>query len=596
MTSPPLALVAAAASVARREGVAVRGPWTLGPTPRGEAWLLPLRLTLTAPPSAHVPAETAWVVAVSTAHTIIPRVRIYPAAIGPAVSSTFPHQSHNRPSERRHAVRGGDLCTRSSTHGLAARRLVKTSEPRDLRDCVVWHVARAQAWVEAAALDRLARSGDPFELPDVQTSGRVDHGSLAFHEPLGGHSRWRSLPRAGLLRTTEIGPRGARAVVALEWLDADGVSVDAPPWGLHVSGLDDADRALWIRLNRVPALNPWQAPRTGAELRDVMRGQGIDPRALLAPLWRHVRGSRRPLLVVGFPIPDVVGGADAVMQWQAVRLPAMPAEAPNTRLLRDGQDYARAFGSRTLHWIPMSENWHPHVLQNRGRLPEPLASARVVVAGGGALGAPVAEALVRQGDGDLLLADPDRLEAGNLVRHSLSLVHLHQSKAVALTDHLNATNPSARVRGVPVALPSSRTDVQQALASADLVLDLTASDNLLHAVPSLGLDPSTRVVSASLGLHAERLYLYADDAGTFDPAAFDTWFAPHRAGEHAAAAREGLPQAAGCWHPVTPVPGHRIQTFVGLLLDALVALAATKGPTFAVIEWPGLSVARSHAA
>ena len=594
--TPPLALVAAAATVARREGVGVSGPWTHGPTPHGDAWLLPIRLTLAAPPTPHVPAETAWRVAASTTGMGTPRVRVYPAASGPTVTATFAHQSHNRPPQRRHGVRGGGLCTWSSTHGLAARRLVETSEPRDLRDRVVWHVARAQAWIEAAALGHLARPGDPFELPDLHTSGHADSGSFAFHEPPGDPGRWRSLPRAGLLRTAEIGPRGARAVVAVEWLGPDGVPVVSPPWGLHLSGLDDADRVLWVRLDRVPALDPWQAPRTGAELRDVMRDHDVDPRVLLAPLWRHLRGSRRPLLVVGFPIPDVVGGADAVMHWQAVRLPAMPAEAPNTRRLRDGQDYARAFGPRTLHWIPMSENWHPAVLQNRGRLPDPLASARVVVAGGGALGAPVTDALVRQGDGDLLLADPDRLEADNLVRHALSLVHLHQNKAAALADHLNAANPSARVRGVPVALPSDRPEVKEALASADLLLDLTASDDLLHAVSSLGLRPSARVVSASLGLHAERLYLYADDADAFDPAAFDAWFAPHRAREHAAAARHGLPQAAGCWHPVTPVPGHRIQTFVGLLVDALISLAGAQGRTLAVIEWPGLTVARSHAA
>ena len=594
--TPPIALVAAAATVARHEGVGVSGPWTCGPTPHGDAWLLPLRLALDAPPTPHIPAQTSWVVAVSTVGTGTPRVRVYPAASGPAITATFPHQSHNRPPQRRHAVRGGDLCTRSSTHGLAARRLVETSEPRDLRDRVVWHVARAQAWTEAAALGQLAQNGDPFELPDVQTSGRADLSSLAFHEPPGGHGRWRSAPRAGLVRTAEIGPPSARAVVALEWLGPDGAPVISPPWGFHISGLDDADRALSVRLDRAPALDPWQAPRTGAELRDAMRDQGIDPRALLDPLWRHLRGSRRPLLVVGFPIPDVVGGADSVMHWQAIRLPATPAQAPNTRRLRDGQDYARAFGPRTLHWIPMSENWHPAVLQNRGRLPDSLASARVVVAGGGALGAPVTDALVRQGDGDVLLADPDRLEAGNLVRHALSLVHLHRNKAAALADHLNAANPSARVRGVPVALPSNRPEVNEAIASADLLLDLTASDDLLHAVPTLGLRPGARVVSASLGLHAERLYLYADDAGAFDPAAFDAWFAPHRAREHAAAAREGLPQAAGCWHPVTPVPGHRIQTFVGLLVDALVSLTATQGRTLAVIEWPGLSVARSHAA
>ncbi|HEX8384811.1 MAG TPA: ThiF family adenylyltransferase, partial [Rubricoccaceae bacterium] len=418
-------------------------------------------------------------------------------------------------------------------------------------------------------------------------SDRSDAGSFAYHEAPGALAQWHRAPRAGLLRTAEIGADGARVVIAVEWLGADGTPVHPVRWGRYVASLAAAPVALWVRLDRPPFLEPWRAPATGAELRAAMLAQGIDPGPLLAPLWCHLRGERRPLVVVGFPIPDHVGGPDTYVHWQAVRLPAMPKEHSRTRRVRASRDAIRAFGSRTLHWIPMSENWHPDVLQNRGQLPAPLRAARVVVAGGGALGGPVAEHLVRMGVPNVSVVDPDRLEAGNLVRHPLTLNDLHGSKAKALAKGLNACSPTANVRGFDVALPSFRSDVRQALSEADLLLDLTASDVLLRAVPDLGLRGDARVVSASLGLHAERLYLYADDASAYSPDAFDVWFGPYRAAEHAAAAHLGLPQAAGCWNPVTPVPLNRISVFAGLLVEDLPSLFTDRGRTLEARDWPG---------
>ena len=114
----------------------------------------------------------------------------------------------------------------------------------------------------------------------------------------------------------------------------------------------------------------------------------------------------------------------------------------------------------------------------------------------------------------------------------------------------------------------------EALAAADLFLDFTASDALLRAVPDLGLRPDALVVSASVGLFAERLYLFADRAERFTADAFDRWFAPYRQREHERAEREGLPQAAGCWHPVTPVPLHRLHALAGMLVERLDQIVA----------------------
>ena len=79
----------------------------------------------------------------------------------------------------------------------------------------------------------------------------------------------------------------------------------------------------------------------------------------------------------------------------------------------------------------------------------------------------------------------------------------------------------------------------------------------------------------------------ADDASAYSPDAFEAWFGPYRAAEHAAAAHLGLPQAAGCWNPVTPVPLNRISVFAGLLVEDLPSLFTDRGRTFEARDWPG---------
>ena len=118
------------------------------------------------------------------------------------------------------------------------------------------------------------------------------------------------------------------------------------------------------------------------------------------------------------------------------------------------------------------------------------------------------------------------------------------------------------------------------------MLDCTADDALLGAVPALGLRADAHVVSASVGLHAERLYLFADRADGFTAEAFDTWFGPHREREHARSLAEGLPQAAGCWHPVTPVPYHRLLGHVAALAERLETLVATTAVQTAEVYGP----------
>ncbi|GAB6111716.1 sulfur carrier protein ThiS adenylyltransferase ThiF [Desulfomicrobium salsuginis] len=75
-----------------------------------------------------------------------------------------------------------------------------------------------------------------------------------------------------------------------------------------------------------------------------------------------------------------------------------------------------------------------------------LRTVRVGVIGSGGLGSNCAMHLVRSGFTDLVLADPDTVEASNLNRQHFTLAQVGRPKVLALRDNLLAVNPDARIR------------------------------------------------------------------------------------------------------------------------------------------------------
>jgi molybdopterin/thiamine biosynthesis adenylyltransferase len=75
-----------------------------------------------------------------------------------------------------------------------------------------------------------------------------------------------------------------------------------------------------------------------------------------------------------------------------------------------------------------------------------LADRHVLLVGAGALGSQIAAMLARAGVGALDIIDPDMLEAGNVVRHELTLREAGFPKAEALGAHVAALNPHLKTR------------------------------------------------------------------------------------------------------------------------------------------------------
>ena len=548
-------------------GVTVLGEWRQ--VHKAATWMLPLRLELfEAVPSAYVPSTTEWELVVDFSSDSMGKVQLHPANNGAGMTATFPHQMFNGGLHPIWPCRNGHLCTVSGFDRLAANRTAWPSEPGSTMGRICWHVERALQWLALASQDALAQHGDPYELPDFNVPA-ADDGLLAYYEDAHSLDQWMShSEESGIAHLNSL--NGKAIYVIRSFFDSrNRDTLYEPAWGTGVGGLcTGAYKAFWIRLPTMPVLNRWQAPSTIAELREAISQQGKDLDSLLEPLWKHLSNSDL-FILVGAPIPHKVGETTAQYHWQALRIavPVSPQMKPKVR-----EDIVKNHlrSSSPLRWLAKAENWHPDTLQNRGQLSSALVNAKVVMFGAGALGSNLAEQLVRMGLRHLTLVDEDVFRAGNLVRHTLTLQDLFRHKTEALVTRLNQSNPSARVRSLAFNAPflGDGEALVQALQDATLVIDATASDHLLQAIPlkGMGIVP---FISCSLGLKAEDLFFYATSTQDFSWEEFSAWYVPFRQVQNTLAQQLELPRDVGCWQPLTPAKLNRIAALAGVAVELI---------------------------
>lgn len=539
------------------------------------AWTLHCRLASALPVAGIVPATTHWYVLVADTYPR-GRLKFYPAKQG-GLTHTFPHQNYNDTGDTNTAWRSGDLCLDTSTHLLGRQRVDR--EPRETHRRLRWHVERAQAWLVAAASGTLLADGDPFELPQHPLAHRKTF--VAFSEGPTHFKDWQAIPeRCGLVNLALLreGPDG---YVVRSFCSPGHQLLFVPNWGTMLSGTFEREEwGIWLRLDGVPILDPWQAPITWAELRTACAMGGTNVDALLRPVLKRIRDGRKHLALVGYPIPAVVGEEPVQMHWQAMELPVLSSRQEVLSGFRTNEvgywdrDRRKVLkGDVSLDWID-SQNWHADQLATRGRLPDDLACRRIAILGAGAVGSVLATLLVRAGVDNLVLIDRDRLQAGNLVRHTLGVAQVGEDKAVALASQLNATSPHARVIAVTARFPDLSLAESELLQTCDLVIDCTAEDDVLDALREFAWDGERIFCSLSLGFEARRLFCFLARASSFPTDEFERLMTPWFAKGTAEFDDTRLPwEGVGCWHPVFPA---RIDQ-VWLLVSAIVGVLAAPG-------------------
>lgn len=554
------------------------------------SWVFPVELTIENP-SELVPARTRWYVVVD-ADDPAGDVEVYPAADS-GLTATFPHQSYNRPAARGALWRRGKPCL--TVPWNERRHRDRALPPADPELRMRWTLERAREWLARAARGELRAAGDPYELPDFAPQTTEELGAIVVPGVMDVRG-WleRSTVEWGLLtsRTVRVGDDAERITLIRELRNAGpGSGAALPPWGTFLSDAPGTDRhGAWLWLPTPPVLRPWQSPQTWGELRGAFERAGLDLDRPLAQLCARFRGGSGALVLVGFPIPTRFAWPFEQVAWQALRLPPLTTRARLPARLRgrslDVLDRNGPLaGPRPLQWLT-TQTWSRDRLAVRGVADPTLQDLRVTLIGVGALGARLAELLVRAGVRRLHLIDPDTVEVGNLVRHTATLHALGRSKAVALRDALQAASPFAQVTAYHGALASSAHACAEQLGDAELVIDATASDAVLRILSTLPGDRPRLWSSLAVNRHAERLYCYLAHGPRFPQAGFDRAFRPWHeddARRHSSA----LPwEGPGCWSPVFPARVDDITALVAVAVRELerLALNPAGSPSLRVYE------------
>lgn len=554
-----------------------------------EQWALKCRLTIQVRPGGPIPAVTDWYLLATPAYPG-GSIGLSPAKEGGLVA-TFPHQTYNGEGWKDLPWRAGKLCLESDVAVL--RRQGLDQEPRTAEARLVWHVRRAIDWLSLASHDELLKEGNYFELPSYPSALS---GLVAFSESSASLATWLvSADRSGFVKL-DVVPAAKPLWVVRSFEAADGREILSPPWGSKIeSTARPAPLGAWILVDRTVALCPWQAPVTWGELRSQLSGQGIDLGALLDRLSPRLRDHDLPLdrrpnhfLLLGFPIPNKVGGPIVRLHWLALQLPPLSAGSKFAKgFKQDEQGYRKRDAGflrdkEPLRWVP-TECWDRDELSGRGRLGVGLRGRSVALLGAGALGSALGELLVRGGVDDLTIFDPDSFEAGNLVRHTLLLGQVGAKKAGALVSRLDGAGPWVRTNGSGRAFPDELVDCEP----IDLILDATGSDDVLVHLANYPWGRDRWFVSAWVGMHARRIYCFSCWGRSFPPEVCHELFRPWQAREAADSSDEEPPRPGiGCWNPVFPARADDIWLAASLLMKHIDHLLedGPKAPVLAVYE------------
>lgn len=521
--------------------------------PAETSWAVRLRLT-SGQPSNFVPEHTRWVALIDVSYPA-GCIRLYPDQEGGLIH-TFPHQDRNVVSSQEHATwRTGKPCLDSPSQRLG--RFAGGPEPKgDIEQRLRWHVERCLGWLHDACCDQLMVSDEPFEVPLCPQELLVS-GLRVVHDE--GHDTWRSWSkRTGKFGEVHWGGMQGfeKAILAEKFLDSSSDIVRVCRLGHQAA--EKPWVGYWWLWPAPIVIPPWHAPNTWADLRRIGAKMKVDVDGFIRWMGRRARNKEAVILLLGYPIPKLWNEDPVEVHWQAIMPPKILSTTKtskgfghnplrsNERLLRD--DFA---GAKKLSYLKTS-NWHPDRLQARGRLSRDLRTSSIAVIGAGALGSSVAEILARGGITNMLIADYDSLEPGNLARHTLTGSDLGKNKATATAARLKSTAPMSTISAYAASLPSGNC-LQKFLEPFDIVLDCTGEDEVLKRLGDTWWTIPRRFLSASFGYAAKRLFLFGAQACAFPfeefTVAVNPWLVVERL--EWSMAGETL-EGAGCWSPLFP--------------------------------------------
>lgn len=572
MSAPPQ-LDQISNALADLDRIKVVGEWTR----YGRSWVLPVLAKLAAPPSAWMPESSRWfleVAAVEGSDAI--DLNVFPAVDG-GISATFPHQDLNSPIPKR-PWRSGKPCLERRT--ATFNRQGWLDEPTELEARAQWKIHRLLAWMDLAAQDQLLQVGDPLELPVGAASNA--RSAIGFIEDEHGATWW--LSRSQTWGFAHVSALAGSATVGFlhRFMDPELGEVRTIAPAPRLRRDHGTPNAIWIRLPALPIIPPWQLPHSWCELQQIVAAANLDLAEILRAAGIRLRlwleRVAQQTLFLGFPLPARVGSPASRMHWLAVRLQLSTRLTSRKGFRTNEHNHQRwdaelADSADPLNWIA-TQNWSEDQLRSRGSAAIALREANILLIGAGALGSAMACMLVRMGVKSLGVIDNDVLKMGNLVRHELMIDSLGSLKAQALAEHCNNLSIHAKVVALPGIFPPSQSVIAAKVRGYDVVIDCTASDDILHAMGHFDWGREKQFLSLSLTWRGKGLLaFYASESAFPSQDAIERFqIAPHPDPDANEASIEGL----GCWHPVFPATQADVQLWAAMAVGFLERMIGTR--------------------
>lgn len=470
----------------------------------------------------------------------------------------FPHQTVS-------ATNGGELCLRS-----------QSEYPWDPVQRLQAYVRSAIEWVGDAAHQRLLVADQPWELPDFRREDGYGPRVL-FSESADSLPVWT--PQIGKFGAAELATHANGQDLVVVRFSREGNTIFAPSFS--PSFLDGSTRSpcRWLLL---PSLiyKRHRRARTFGEMSEMCDRVGVDLWSVLRAATKKGSLRGQHYLLVGAPIPRVVGGPLVEVHWQPISIPektSSRAANATIRTLGAEEDVAPTRFKYALREseVPWAEavNVGGTRMTIRGVLDEGTRARRVCVLGCGALGSLVVEHLVRGGVRHIAVFDDERIELQNLTRHTLTARDLGALKAVAVARRLNGMFPDTVILAFPFRVPFGEGSkilmaAREAVDTADVLVDCTTSEAAFRWASRLGRDRGKLVLHLFINAHATMLTLCCSGKHVSCARVADLLFAdvgardcPFGRDEYDPADPHIEP-GAGCWDATFPAKGYDVAALV----------------------------------
>ncbi|MBW7992072.1 MAG: ThiF family adenylyltransferase [Planctomycetes bacterium] len=530
-------------------------------------WVIKCQINIDSPNKELIHNKTDWYIWLEATYPQ-GEVELVPAKQN-GITKTFHHQFYN--SERAGVPwRNGIICAKTAMSWL--KRSCYDEEPFESEKRLKWHIERVFQWLLDAATGNLVKKGEFFELPDYNTSDKPY--TIAFCESQETFHIW--IPHCNGIRigTVELGflRKPINTLVTLSFQDHKLQLIHQPPWNENIINLiQKVVTGMWVLVPKTIVLPPWQAPMTWGEVMCAVGIRGED----------YEKFSKRSnFVLMGFPIPERVGHVPIQIHWQALYLPVLSyrdkyadcRKEPGL-LLRRNIDTINSI----VDW-QKSENWDPKEIFNRGMYTQDIIDSKIIIIGVGAFGSMTAEMLVRGGVKDILLVDHEKMEIGNLIRHTLALKDIGNYKAGALGEHLISISPYVNVKAIRGRFENASEKYKDEIKNANIVIDCSGNDYILHYIEQFTWESRPLFFSISIGLDAKRLYVLVSRRNIFHREFFQRRIEKYLKKDLEDYNGPELPRSGGigCWHPAFPARGDEMWLWASTALKYFVCYTQSK--------------------